>query len=148
MLEYGLTYEDIAYLPSKIRTGKYKTTKDMPKDLNDYILSANQKDFELWQLANKRLDQKKTQLQEECGADIVAAALQKFDQLLHEVAAECSDYVEWYKSHGYSAPYTYSGTPGLGDESGLGFRCVRHVARRFMAGADPKAQTSQAKGII
>lgn len=148
MLEYGLTYEDIAYLPSKVRTGKYKTAKDMPADLNDYILSANQDDYALWQLANKRLDQKKAQLQDECGADIVAAALHTFGELLEEVAAGCSDYIEWYKSHGYSEPYTYSGNPGLGDESGLGFRCVRHVARRFMAGADPRAQKSWIKGVV
>lgn len=153
MLEYGLTYEDIAYLPSKVRTGKYKTAKDMPQHLNDYIMSVNQQDMQLWQLANKRLDQKKAELLDSCGADIVASALYSFEQLLDEIRKECTEYQEWYDSHGYSGPYTYSGSPGIGDESGLGFRCVRHVARRFMAGAEPTVskadkQAWSAKGVV
>jgi hypothetical protein len=31
MLQYGLTFEDIVYLPLKKRVGKYKTAGDMPK---------------------------------------------------------------------------------------------------------------------
>jgi hypothetical protein len=31
MLQYGLTFEDIVYLPLKRRVGKYKTASDMPK---------------------------------------------------------------------------------------------------------------------
>jgi hypothetical protein len=31
MLQYGLTFEDIVYLPLKKRVGKYKTASDMPK---------------------------------------------------------------------------------------------------------------------
>lgn len=135
MLQYGLTYEDIAYLPSKVRTGKYKTAKDMPQHLNDYILSVNQHDMQLWTLANTRLDEKKAELIDACGADIVSAALEAFEQLLDEIRAECSDYQRWYEEHGFDGPYTYSGSPGIGDESGLGFRCVRHVTRRFIAGA-------------
>ncbi|WIA19512.1 hypothetical protein OEZ85_004123 [Tetradesmus obliquus] len=121
MLQYGLTYEDIAYLPSKVRTGKYKTAKDMPQHLNDYILSVNQHDMQLWTLANTRLDEKKAELIDACGADIVSAALDAFEQLLDEIRAECSDYQRWYEEHGFDGPYTYSGSPGIGDESGLGF---------------------------
>lgn len=137
MLEYGLTFEDIAYLPSKIRTGRYKSASDMPQELNDYILSVNQQDLALWELANKRLDARRAQLLDACGADIVAASLRAFESLLARVTDECSDYIEWYHTHGFPEPFTYSGSPGLGDESGLGFRCVRHVTRRFIAGAAP-----------
>jgi hypothetical protein len=31
MLQYGLTFEDIVYLPLKKRGGKYKTASDMPQ---------------------------------------------------------------------------------------------------------------------
>jgi hypothetical protein len=152
MLQYGLTFEDIAYLPSKVRTGKYKTAKDMPQHLNDYILSVNQHDMQLWQLANRRLDEKKAELVDACGADIVSAALEAFEQQLDDIRAECSDYQGWYEAHGFDGPFTYSGSPGIGDESGLGFRCVRHVTRRFMGGARGAAGGAagalQGKGVV
>lgn len=55
MLQYGLRLQDIVYLPSKVRTGKYKPSDLMPPELNDYILSVNQQDLLLWQHTNSLL---------------------------------------------------------------------------------------------
>lgn len=51
MLEYGLTWQDVLQLPAKKRTGKFRSYADA-RELNDYILSKNKKELELWQLAN------------------------------------------------------------------------------------------------
>jgi hypothetical protein len=129
MLHYGLRLQDIAYLPSKVRTGKYKPSDQMPPELNDYILTANQQDLLLWQHANSLLDARRQQLEQRCGAGAVEAALGSFQQLQAAVAAQCSDFEAWYAANGLPATqYTY-----VNDE-GWGWRCVRHVAQLYMEG--------------
>ncbi|KAF6255123.1 hypothetical protein COO60DRAFT_250064 [Scenedesmus sp. NREL 46B-D3] len=132
MLQYGLTFQDIVYLPLKKRVGKYKTASDMPKELNDYIMDQNDLDLRLWELAHTQLDRKKAQLATRCGNATVQSALASFEQLLDEVEAECTEYVQWYSERGFDAPYTYTGLSDIAYDSGNGYRCVQHVARRFM----------------
>uniref|UniRef100_A0A383W372 Sulfotransferase n=1 Tax=Tetradesmus obliquus TaxID=3088 RepID=A0A383W372_TETOB len=144
MLQYGLTFEDIVYLPLKKRVGKYKTASDMPKELNDYIMDQNDLDMRLWELANTQLDRKKTQLATRCGNETVQSALATFEQLLDEVVAECSEYVDWYNARGFEEPYTYTGIADIAYDSGNGFRCVQHVARRFMLAGPVQAAAAAA----
>lgn len=126
MLTYRLKLQDIAYLPSKVRTGKYKPADQMPADLNSYILSVNQQDLLLWQHANKLLDECRRQLEQQCGAGVVAATLASFQALQAEVFRQCADFKAWYAANKVPAQYTY-----VNDE-GWGWRCVRHVARIHM----------------
>lgn len=128
MLEYGLRFQDIVYLPSKVRTGKYKAAETMPSELNSYVMKANNQDVLLWQHANTLLDQRKQDLQQRCGEDIVATAMATFIALQGEVARQCSNFTAWYAENKLPAQYTY-----VNDE-GWGWRCVRHVARLYMEG--------------
>jgi hypothetical protein len=102
------------------------------QELNDYIMDHNDLDLRLWELANTQLDTKKAQLATRCGNETVKSALSMFEQLLDEVEAECSEYVDWYNARGFDGPYTYTGLAGTAYDSGDGYRCVQHVARRFM----------------
>jgi hypothetical protein len=129
MLQYGLKLQDIAYLPSKVRTGKYKPSAQMPAALNDYVLAANQQDLELWQHANQLMDERRAKLDKQCGPGVVADALAAFRALQAEVALRCSDFKRWYADHDLPAEqYTY-----VNDE-GWGWRCVRHVAQLYIEG--------------
>lgn len=129
MLLYGLKLQDIAYLPSKVRTGKYKPSEQMPAALNEYVLSANSKDLQLWQHANKLLDARRAKLEQQCGTGVIADAIAAFKALQAEVAVHCSDFKAWYADHDLPArQYTY-----VNDE-GWGWRCVRHVAQLHMEG--------------
>lgn len=129
MLQYGLKLQDIAYLPSKVRTGKYMPSAQMPAALNDYVLAANQKDLQLWQHANHLLDERRAKLEQQSGPSAVADALASFQDLQAEVASRCSDFKRWYADHDLPAgQYTY-----VNDE-GWGWRCVRHVAQLYMEG--------------
>jgi hypothetical protein len=102
------------------------------QELNDYIMDQNDLDLRLWELANTQLDRKKAQLAARCGNETVQSALAQFEQLLNEVVAECSEFVDWYHARGFDEPYTYTGLSEIAYDSGNGFRCVQHVARRFM----------------
>jgi hypothetical protein len=130
MLLHGLKLQDVAYLPSKNRTGKYRSATAMPRELNDYVLAANQRDLELWQQANVRLDAHVAALQQRCGTEVVRASLATFRHMQAEVARQCSNFAAWYTVHRLpAAQHTY-----VNDE-GWGWRCVRHVAQLFMEGA-------------
>lgn len=146
MLKYGLMFEDIAYLPLKVRKGHYRTASDMPQELNDFILENNQRDLELWGIANSRLDQERVMLQQQCGQGVVDSTLAAFEQLLAEVHAECAGYIEWYQRHSFGPPYTYTGVANVAWDSGNGYRCVRHVARRFALAGPIAAASSTGKG--
>jgi hypothetical protein len=102
------------------------------QELNDYIMDQNDLDLRLWELANTQLDHKKAQLSTRCGNETVQSALAMFEQLLDEVEADCSDYVDWYNARGFDGPYTYTGLSDIAYDSGNGARCVQHVARRFI----------------
>jgi hypothetical protein len=95
-------------------------------------MDQNDLDLRLWELANAQLDRKKAQLATRCGNETVQSALASFEQLLDEVEAECSEYMDWYNARGFEEPYTYTGLSDIAYDSGNGFRCVQHVARRFM----------------
>lgn len=129
MLECGLRLQDIAYLPSKVRTGKYKPSDQMPPELNEYVLKMNQQDLLVWQHANKLLDARRQRLEQQCGASIVTDALASFQALQAEVSKQCADFKRWYAANGFPAEqYTY-----VNDE-GWGWRCVRYVAQMYMEG--------------
>lgn len=130
MLKYGLTLEDIAYLPV-IRPTPNITVPEMPKELDEFILNTNKNDLLLWKIANSRLDKERAELQRNCAANVVERALKAFTTLLSEIKDECADYQAWYRQHGFDGPYTYTGIAGVAFDSGHGNRCVRHVARRF-----------------
>lgn len=141
MLEFGLRLQDIAYLPSKVRTGKYKPAESMPEELNSYVLTANDKDLLLWQHANTLLDERRAKLEAQCGAGVVTAALASFQALQAAVAQQCADFKAWYAAHDLPPQYTY-----VNDE-GWGWRCVRHVAQMYMEGrydAQPPAASTEA----
>jgi hypothetical protein len=138
MLTYGLRLQDIAYLPSKVRTGKYKPSDQMPPDLNSFVLSVNQQDLLLWQHANKLLDDRRQQLEQQCGAGAVAAALASFQALQAKVSRQCADFRAWYAANKVPAQYTY-----VNDE-GWGWRCVGHVAQMHMEGRQTLANTAPA----
>lgn len=129
MLQYGLKLQDIAYLPSKVRTGKYRPSEQMPAALNDYVLATNSKDLQLWQHANQLMYACRVRLEQQCGTGVIADALAAFQALQAEVALRCSDFKRWYADHVLPAgQYTY-----VNDE-GWGWRCVRHVAQLYMKG--------------
>lgn len=148
MLRYGLRLQDIVYLPSKVRTGKYKPSDQMPPELNTYILSVNQQDLLLWQHANSLLDAHRQQLEQRCRAGAVEVALRSFQALQAAVAAQCRDFEGWYAANRLPAQYTY-----VNDE-GWGWRCVRHVAQLYMEGqrahtpATPAAAAAAAVRVI
>lgn len=131
MLKYGLTLEDIAYLPVMVQPTTNTTVPEIPKGLADFILNTNKKDMLLWEIANSRLDRERAELQRNCAANVVDRALEAFQSLLSEIKNECADYQVWYRQHGFDGPYTYTGIAGVAFDSGHGNRCVRHVARRF-----------------
>lgn len=128
MLDYGLKLYDIAYLPSKVRTGKYKPSQDMPPELNEYVLSTNHMDLQLWQEANRLLDQRRARVEQQCGAHLLQHALESFAALQAEVARHCTDFEAWYASNNLPSQYTF-----VNDE-GWGWRCVHHVAVRHVEG--------------
>jgi hypothetical protein len=127
MLLHGLRFEDIAYLSSKNRTGKYAGPAQMPAELNAFVAQRSDRDLLLWQVANARLDERRRELQQQCdGHDVVGTTLAQFERLLSRVRQECADAQAWHAAHGLSGhPLVYRG------DTGLGYRCVRHVARRF-----------------
>lgn len=129
MLEAGLTFEDVAHLSSKVRTGRYKGYRDMPDDMNAFLLRANAKELELWQAAMEALDAKRAALEARCGARVVDAALETFERLQAAVAAACGDHVAWYHARGWGEPFGHFG------DNGVAPRCVTHAVRAFMAGA-------------
>jgi hypothetical protein len=92
---------DIAFVPSKVRTGLYKTAADMPAELNAYIMEHNHLDLQLWELANKKLDDHISRIEAECGEGHFAQALAKYKEAQALVEAECSNYREWYSEHGF-----------------------------------------------
>jgi regulator of replication initiation timing len=111
MMVYGLTYEDIAHLRAKDKQGLYKTTADMPKELNDYIEEHNPLDLELWKLANARLDAAIQQLQPECFQHHLAM----FAKVQAAVKDGCSNYQQFYAEHGLSnQTYAYVSDNGIG----------------------------------
>lgn len=148
MLQYGLRLSDIAYLPSKNRTGRYKPASTMPPELNAYVLAHNTHDLAVWQHANKLLDCRVERLRELCGGNAVQSAMAAFRQMQAEVARECTNFKAWYAKHNLPAQFTY-----VNDE-GWGWRCVRHVAQLFMerggvggAAKAPKAPTAVVPAI-
>jgi hypothetical protein len=126
MLQYGLQFEDIAYIAAKNRTGLYKTAEEMPKELNDFILSNNKQDLKQWELANKKLDEKILRLRADCG-DLFNATLSLFDDIQNEIFHECSAYRKWYGTHGFGEPYSYW------RDLGMGPRCVQYTVRKVLA---------------
>lgn len=114
MLLYGLSFEDIAYLPSKNKTGSYKTAADMPQDMNSYIEQNHQLDILLWQLANKRLDAAISSLQSKCGVGHFQQHLKAFKALQRFIRETCSDYKGWHEKHGIPGPYAYVADNGVG----------------------------------
>jgi len=90
MLEYGLTFLDIVYKPTNTKTMLYKQAEEMPQELNHYILNRNQKDLQLWQIANRRLDEKVALMKQRCGATMFAAHLETFRHLQRAVQAQCT----------------------------------------------------------
>lgn len=134
MLEFGLTYADIAYLPFKQRVGKYKSVNDMPSSLNGFLLAKNGLDLELWQLANQRLDHTKWMLERRCGKRQVAAVLRMFNQLQSHISVACTKYQLWYATHNFSSTSFHDpGNPNVASQSGQGYRCVQHVVRTYQS---------------
>jgi hypothetical protein len=125
MLQYGLKWEDVAVLAVKKRTGRFKSYAGA-RDLNNYILSKNKEELELWHLANLELDRKMQALQRRCG-EMLRAALCTIGQLEAAVMRECSDPQAWYGRHNFTAPYARY------EDQGVAPRCTEHVARRFAA---------------
>lgn len=126
MLEYGLQFADIAHLASKNRTGKYRSAKDMPAEMNAYIEKQNHEEIQLWKLANQKLDSTIAALKERCGPNVVSDALQTFRHMQAEVFKECHDFKSWYKRHHFGYPFTHFGDQGMGP------RCVHHVVSKLM----------------
>jgi len=82
MLEYGLTFLDIAYITDQWPWKRlYRQPEQMPKELNQFIADHNQEDLQLWQVANKRLDEKVALMKQQCGAEVFAAYLQTFKRI-------------------------------------------------------------------
>lgn len=125
MLEYGLKWEDVAVLPVKKRTGRFKSYAGA-RELNHHILSTNKEELELWQLANLELDRKLQALQRRCG-EMLRAALCTIERLEAAVWRECSNPEAWYARHNFTAPYTRY------EDQGVAPRCTEYVARRFAA---------------
>lgn len=127
MLEYGLKWEDVAHMPAKQRTGKYKTYSHA-HELNAYIESVNSQELELWHLANIQLDRKIERLEQHCGADVFLATLCSFEQLQRAVLAECGDWDDWYVRHSFHREPRHRF-----EDQGMAPRCAEYVARRFTA---------------
>eukprot|EP00775_Hariotina_reticulata_P002515 gene2515-2819_t len=126
MLEFGLEWRDIVHLSSKVRTGRYKTAKDMPAAMNSYIEEANSEEMALWRLANQQLDQKIEALGLRCGGDVLPSALETYRQLQQHVNKACGDFKGWYKSRGFAYPYAHFGDQGLGP------RCIQHILMQYL----------------
>lgn len=128
ILENGLQFEDVAYLASKVRKGRtaYDSADAMPNELNDYILSVNKLDVELWELANTKLDEKIEALMHNCQGNLYGTTLYLLKAIESYVQEQCLHFKDWYVENGFSEPYAYWG------DSGKGPRCVQFAVRSFL----------------
>lgn len=66
--KYNLNIQDIQYkVAEKLRTGEYPSAEDRPQWLNNATMSYFPTDLAIWELANKRLDDLRQKVVEECG---------------------------------------------------------------------------------
>eukprot|EP00775_Hariotina_reticulata_P001783 gene1783-2117_t len=122
MLEYGLTFLDIAYKYNNVKSKLYKPAEEMPKELNQYIIDNNQKDLQLWQIANRRLDGKVALMKQRCGATVFAAYLATFKQIQSSVQAQCANPGSWAENYGIAKLNKVNTLDTTN-------RCVQYVAR-------------------
>lgn len=127
---YGLNFEDIAHLPSKVRTGTYADAKDISNDEMHNLVSAKSRtDLALWQHVNALLDEKIAMIEQHCGgadAGYFGKMLEIFNKIQAAVGEECENYEEWYEEHGFgSEPLAYW------RDNGLCPKCRDYVVRNM-----------------
>jgi ribosomal protein S27AE len=91
MLEYGLTFLDIVNKRGNTKQHLVTPIHEWPKELNQFVADNNQKDLQLWEIANKRLDEKVALLKQRCGAAVFAAHLETFRHLQGAIQMQCAD---------------------------------------------------------
>ena len=121
MLQYGLRFEDMAYLKSKDRSAVYPHASILPKHIIEFLVKNNPKDIELFDLANESLNQRIQNLKE--SGYPFDDILRQFKEVNALVEAKCSNYKQWYSDHNFNTVYSYY------NDNAIGTRCIRAVTR-------------------